>query len=213
MHEILPGIFDASWEEIEKKIKQAQSFAGKIHIDLVDESFAPQKNFFDPTPFTPYTKDIFFELHMMVKEPEAYLEEWSRAGFRRFIGHVEHMTDQVGFVAKAQEFGEVGLALDIDTEIDQINVSMEDLDTVLVMMCKAGASGQAFQPKALDKVRALREKTDFLRIEVDGGISDRTIKEAFSAGATRFVSTSFIFWNNNDPKARHQALTDIIGAL
>jgi ribulose-phosphate 3-epimerase len=210
MHEVLPGILEKSWEDVEKRLHQVSSFAKKVHIDLIDESFADSRNFFDPTPFTSYSKDIFFELHMMVKDPIQYLDAWSGSGIRRFIGHIEQMPDQAEFVAIAQELGEVGLALDIDTQIDEIKVSYEDLDAVLIMMCKAGLSGQSFQSRALDKVRALRQRNDFLDLEVDGGITDKTIKECYSAGATRFVSTSYLFWQEEDPKIQYQKLLRVI---
>lgn len=210
MHEVLPGIFEDSWEEIEKKIKIVAPFSKKIHIDLVDEAFAEKKNFLDPTLFSTYTKDLYFELHMMVKEPEQYLESWSNAGFRRFIGHVEHMSDQSSFVARAQTLGEVSLALDIESEIDAIKVDLVDLDSVLVMMCKAGASGQEFQSSALDKVRLLSQRDELLEIEVDGGISDKTMAKAHASGARRFVSTSYIFWGDEDPKMRYEQLMGVI---
>lgn len=210
MYEVLPGILEDSWEEIEQKIQKVAPFVKKIHIDLVDETFADKKNFFDPSPFAAYTRDTFFELHMMVKEPELYLEEWGAVGFRRFIGHVEQMSDQTSFVARCQDLGEVGLALDIDTPVEAIAVDLSDLDNVLVMMCKAGSSGQKFQPGALDKVRKLIQMEELLPITVDGGITEKTIQDSFSAGAARFVSTSFLFWGDEDPKARYQLLTRAI---
>jgi ribulose-phosphate 3-epimerase len=147
---------------------------------------------------------------MMVKDPEQYLESWSNAGIRRFIGHVEQMPDQASFVARAQGFGEVGLALDSDTPLEAISVAYEDLDTVLIMMCKAGASGQEFQAGLLDKVRMLRQQSDFLPVEVDGGLSDKTIQEAMSAGAKRFVSTSYLFWQGNNIQAQYEKLQELI---
>ncbi|MBP6882571.1 MAG: hypothetical protein KBC15_03385 [Candidatus Levybacteria bacterium] len=210
MHEILPGILEKSWEDVEKRLNQVTSFAKKVHIDLIDESFADSKNFFDPAPFAPYSNNTFFELHMMVKDPIQYLDVWSKSGIRRFIGHIEQMPDQAAFVASAQELGEVGLALDLETQVDEIKVSLEDLDTVLIMMCKAGASGQSFQSRALDKIRALRQRNDFLDLQVDGGITDKTIKECFSAGATRFASTSYLFWQEEDPKVQYQKLLQVI---
>ncbi len=207
MHEVLPGINEQDWSEIERKIESVKSFAKKIHIDAIDGIFAPRKTFLDPTPFKKYTQDMLFEVHLMVEEPESYLEAWSKAGFRRFIGHIEKMSDQASFVARAENVGKVGLAIDGKTSLDQIKVNYQDLDTVLIMTINAGFSGQEFIPKHLEKVKELSEQ-DLFPIEIDGGINAQTIKQGLQAGASRFVSTSFLFGGEN-PEARYYELLKI----
>ena len=99
-YKIIPGILEKDWPAIELRIQQVLPFAKAIHIDLIDGKFAPNTTFLDPSPFKKYTKDIPFELHMMVNEPINYLKAWADAGFQRFIGHIEKMSDQAKFVAK-----------------------------------------------------------------------------------------------------------------
>jgi|SRR3989344_624646 len=200
---IIPGILESQWPEIEKKIELVLPFAKTIHIDLIDGKFAPHTTFMEPLPFSKYTKNAEFELHMMVEEPINYLKPFAQAGFRRFIGHVEKMSDQTEFVAQAQLLGEVGLAIDGPTTIDAIEVPFSDLDVILFMTIKAGASSQQFIPENLEKVKKIREKT-FIPIEVDGGINDQTILLAKESGADRFVATSFIF--EGDPKDQYGQL-------
>ena len=89
---IIPGILESQWPEIEKKIELVLPFAKTIHIDLIDGKFAPHTTFMEPLPFSKYTKNAEFELHMMVEEPINYLKPFAQAGFRRFIGHVEKET-------------------------------------------------------------------------------------------------------------------------
>lgn len=197
MHEIIPGILEKTWEEIERKIILVEPFAQTIHIDLLDGKFAPNTTFMDPAPFAKYASDIFFELHMMVEEPIQYLKPFADAGFKRFLGHIEKMSDPVEFVAQGQLLGEVGLVLDGPTPIEQLTVSYDDVDYILVMTIKAGFSGQAFIPEHLGKIREIREKSATIPIEVDGGVNDQTIVQAKAAGATRFVATSFIFGGTN----------------
>lgn len=204
MHSIIPGILEQEWGEIDQKIKACQSFAKVIHIDLLDGKFAPNTSFFDPKPFKKYSQDILFELHMMVEEPEQYIESWAKEGFRRFIGHVEHMSDQASFVTRAEEVGEVGLALDLMTDLSEITVSHLDLDTVLIMTVKAGFSGQTFSQQPLDKVKLLARE-ELFPIEIDGGINNETIIHGLSAEATRFVATSYLFGSDN-PESRYQTL-------
>src|SRR4030043_2163899 len=100
----------------------ALSFSKNIHIDIIDGKFAPNTTFLNPGPFSKYTKDADFELHMMVEEPINYLKPWAQVGFKRFIGHIEKMSDQTDFVAQGQLLGEVGLAIDGPTSPDILEV-------------------------------------------------------------------------------------------
>src|SRR5258708_4273448 len=190
-HQIIPGILEKEWAEIEKKVELVKAFSKKFHIDVIDGKFAPNQTFLDPTPFLKYANELYLEAHLMVEEPVSYLDSFAKAGFRKFIGHVEKMTSQEEFVAKGELLGEVGLGLDLDTPVENITSSFEDLDSVLLMAVKAGESGQTFDPKVLEKIKNLRSKT-FIPIEVDGGINDQTIVGCKDAGANIFVSTSYI---------------------
>lgn len=199
MTEVLPGILEKDWDSIEKKIEIVRPFAKAIHIDILDGKFAPNTTFLDPAPFKKYSNEIFFELHMMVEEPLQYLKPFADAGFRRFLGHIEKMSDQEEFVAQGQILGEVGLAIDGPSSLDMIQVPFDDLDTILMMTIKAGFSGQAFMPEYLKKVEAVKSKS-LLPIEVDGGVNENTFLLAKNAGANRFVTTSFLFKNENPHK-------------
>lgn len=211
MLQIIPGILEKSWIEIEKKIELVKSFAATIHIDIIDGKFAPNTTFLDPVPFAKYTKDIFFELHMMVEDPIKYLKPFADAGFKRFLGHIEKMPDQAEFVAQGQLLEEVGLALDGPTSLDAIKVLHSDLDCILVMTIKAGESGQMFDSGYLKKIEPLRQaQGQFLPIEIDGGINDQTILTAKNAGATRFVVNSFLF--KEDPNKQYQILKEKLKA-
>lgn len=213
MYEIIPspGTENKSFAEIEKKLSLISHFTKTVHIDIVDGKFAPHKTFADPTPFTPHTKNFVFEVHLMVDEPIAYIKPFAEAGFQRFIGQVEKMSDQVAFVAEAQLWGEVGLAIDKQTTVEDITVPLDDLDTLLVMTIQAGRSGQKFDDTLLEKVKQLRQKTT-IPIEVDGGINDETIEVAAAAGANRFVATSFLF-NLETPQKQFQLLQEKLKLL
>lgn len=204
-YKIIPGILEKEWPSIEMKIQQVLPFAKAIHIDLIDGKFAPNTTFLDPAPFKKYTNDIPFELHLMVEEPINFLDSWADAGFQRFIGHIEKMSDQVEFVAKAQLLGEVGLGVDQDSQLDRIEVPFSDLDVLLFMTVAAGFSGEEFVEKNLDKIKTAREKS-FIPIEVDGGVNDQTILQAKRSGADRFVATSFIF--KETPQKQYTILHD-----
>lgn len=205
---IIPGILEKDWIEIEKKIEQILPVTKNIHIDIIDGKFSDNITFLDPEPFTKYAKDAYFELHMMVDEPIEYLKPWAQAGFKRFLGHVEKMSDQAEFIAQGQILGEVGLAIDGPTPIDSIVVPYDDLDALLFMSIKAGSSGQAFVPEYLQKIDQIKDKI-YIPIEVDGGINEDTILQAKSKGATRFVSTSYIFYSQM-PKEQFEKLQEVL---
>lgn len=203
-----PGTQNKDWVELEKRIEIVKPFVKTIHIDVVDGKFAPNTTLSDSSPFAKYTKDLQFEIHLMVEEPIHHLKKWADAGFVRFIGQIEKMSDQVEFVAQGQLLGEVVLAVDKQTPIDAIRVPLDDLDGLLVMTIQAGFSGQQFEEPLLEKIKQLRARTN-LPIEVDGGINDKTVVVAAHAGATRFVATSAIY-NVPDPYKAYLSLKEAI---
>lgn len=222
MFEIVPspGTENKNFEEIEEKIEKVKPLIKTIHIDVIDGKFANNTTFADPTPFMKYTKELpggqrgqyvndkglVFEVHLMVEDPLSHIKKWADAGFHRFIGHIEKMPDQEAFVAEAQLYGEVALAIDKQSPLDAIKVPLDDLDAVLVMTIQAGFSGQRFEESLLQKVKTLREKNEFLPIEVDGGINDETIALAATAGANRFVATSYLFNQTETPEEQFKLL-------
>ncbi|MCL5434793.1 MAG: hypothetical protein M1405_00180 [Patescibacteria group bacterium] len=207
MSEIIPGILEKDFAEIEKKIELVKGFAKTIHIDIIDGKFAPNTTFLNPKPFEKYSKDIFLEAHLMVEEPINYLDSFAAAGFKRFLGHIEHMSSQEDFVAKGELLGEVGLALDVNTPLESLKADYQDLDCVLVMSVKAGFSAQEFMPEVLEKVKKIREISP-IPIEIDGGINDKTITQGSGCGVSRFVTTSFLF--NGDFSQNYQKLRSLL---
>lgn len=207
--ELIPGILEKEWVEIERKIELVRPFAKSVHIDILDGKFAPNTTFLDPAPFKKYSPELFLELHMMVEEPIQYLKPFADAGFKRFLGHIEKMSDQTEFVAEGQLLGEVGLAIDGPTSVEALKVPISDLDCLLIMTITAGFSGQQFNPLHLEKVKHFRSQTS-IPIEVDGGVKDTTIKLAKDAGATRFVATSFFISGSQDPHAAYQRLLSLL---
>lgn len=202
MSEIIPspGTNNENWQDISQKVEKVKSVARTLHIDIVDSAFSDKPTSLDPTPFSAYKDTFFLEVHLMVENPHQYLTSFANAGFKRFIGHVEKMENQVEFVAAGQILGEVGLYLDGPTPVEAITVPLEDLDCLGIFTArKVGLSGQSFEKEKLEKVRSVRKQNILnnkglpLPIEVDGGINTQTLPLAKEAGATRFVCTSALF--------------------
>ena len=209
MYQIIPGILEKDWDSIEAKLNQILTFTNVAHIDIIDGKFVNNKTFLDPKPFKKYADRIFLEVHMMVEEPADYIGAFAGAGFRRFIGHVEKMSDQKEFVELAKKFGEAALALDGPTHIKHIKVPFEELDSILIYTShRVGFSGPPRMDDRLDKVRHLKKLTN-VPIEVDGGINNKTIERAKTTGASRFVATSAI-WNSENPSERFKLLNEFI---
>lgn len=204
---IIPAILEKDWTEIKKKLETSIEFASTVHIDFIDGEFVDNKSFLDFEPFKEYRQTFNLEAHLMVNEPINYLDKLADAGFSTFVGHVEKMSDQVEFVAKAEELGAASLALDLETSIDEIKVDLEDLDQILLMSVKAGRSGQEFDKSVLDKIKKLREKY-FGKIEIDGGVNEETLKLAKSAGANNFCVTTSLFKEN--PKKEFELLSSLL---
>jgi ribulose-phosphate 3-epimerase len=208
MHNVVPGILERDWQEIERKLAIIRSFSKTAHIDFLDGKFSEQSSFMDFNSFIKYKDDFFLEAHLMVENPTQYVRQLAAVGFKRFLGHIEKMADVDEFIAEGQIFGEVGLVLDIDTPVSSLSIPFDDLDVILVMAAKAGKSGQVFLPETLSKIKELRLKTQ-IPIEIDSGINEQTIVEAKSAGANRFVTTSFVF-ESPDPLNSFEKLTSLI---
>lgn len=209
MYQILPGVLEKDWEAVKHKLKQIKTFTNIVHVDIIDGKFVNNKTFLDPAPFKEYSQRIFLEVHLMVEDPAAYIEQFADAGFRRFLGHIERMPDQLEFVELAKKYGEAGLALDGPTHINHIKVPFEDLDSILIYTSdRVGFSGPPLLDDRLDKIRHLKKLTN-IPIEADGGINNKSIERAKAAGASRFVATSFI-WNSENPAEKFQTLNELI---
>lgn len=204
---IIPTILEKSWEEIEEKFEIYKKFAKTVHIDFLDGKFEDNLTFLDPQPFKKYSEYFELEAHLMVEEPIDYLEDLANSGFKTFLGQIEKMSDQVEFIAKAEELGAVGLALDIDTPISEIKVSYEDLDRILLMGIHAGASGRPFDERVYEKIKSIKE-ANFTNIEIDGGVDDKTLPLLKQNGASVFCVNSFLF--KGEPKKQFRILEDLL---
>lgn len=194
MVEVIPGILEHSFSAIVAKIRQVEQFCRWVQIDLLDGTLFNASCFHDPSQFSTLRTPINLELHMMVVNPIQLIDQWANVGFKRFIAHIEGISDTENFLVKVRsKKREVGLAVDIDTDISILEPYLPNLDVVLIMGVHTGQSGQIFDHRALVKIHKVRQLVPDLPIEVDGGINPETAKTIIHSGATRLVSTSYIF--------------------
>lgn len=143
-----------------------------IHVDIADNIFVPNKSLDDNLlcnilSKTNKPKDV----HLMVKDVRKYVDIYKNINPNNITFHVE-TNDILNMINYIKTLGiKVGLALDLDSDVELLNPYLDKIDLVLLMSVKAGFGGQKFNDKVLDKINYLRTKTN-IKIEVDGGIDD-----------------------------------------
>jgi ribulose-phosphate 3-epimerase len=203
MVDIIPGALEKEWKPIEEKLLLVTPYVSWIQIDVADNTLVPNTTLMDFSYFSPpkllrQLEHLSFEAHLMVANPEKYIRSLADGGFKRLIAHIECHDPRLFLEQAKYEHVEVGIAIDGPTELEQAEPFLDQVDVVLVMSIEAGFSGQSFMPETVDKIKKIHENYPDLPIEVDGGINDQTARIAADAGATRLVSTSYLFKNPAD---------------
>ena len=197
---IIPGIQEQTYPDTEKKFLLVKPYVDWVQIDVTDGTLTSNQSLRNPEAFEKLTSQKNLEVHLMTKNASETAVKWINTGFKRVIAHVESDNPKK-FINEIKGKAEVCLALDGPSPIDLLYPFLEQVDGVLIMMYKAGPSGQTFQPAQLEKVKLIHQKCPALPIEVDGGINEETIKLCEDLGATRFVATSAIYKSDNIEEA------------
>lgn len=216
MIKIAPSILSADFSKLGEEIKDVEKGgADYIHIDVMDGHFVPNITIgpLIVDAIRPITS-LPLDVHLMIEQPDQFIEEFVRAGADIITVHVEackhlHRTIQL---IKSKGI-KAGVVLNPHTPIESIIHILEDVDMVLLMTVDPGFGGQAFIPQVLPKIRQLskiiKEKQLSIEIEVDGGVNEETAKQCVDAGATVLVAGSAIY-NKSD---RHQAIQHLKQAV
>lgn len=210
-YEIIPAILTEDFDSFAEHVSIAEEFAQTIQWDVMDGQFVEAITFNNPAELKNLDTGMTIEAHMMVENPEEMFEGLSNAGVDRVIVHAEAVEDLPAILMKMDEYGfQKGVALNPETDIDDIKEVIHDLDVVLIMTVIPGASGQSFMDEQLDKVSDLRADYPELNIAVDGGVNMDTLKKAKEAGANRFGINSAIF-ESPDPVNAFEVLSSQLG--
>jgi len=203
-YNVIPAVLEYDSLAADQRIRTAQELGDIIHVDVIDQSFG-QASFCTPEFLAQYTPHTGIELHMMVTDPIIHINPYAQVGIKRFIGHVEHMSDPLLFAQQVKQIEkEVFLGIDFDTPIEQYlsnQALMSLLNGFTIMTIHAGSSGQSFEVAMLEKVKKIRAQYPQFHIEVDGGINLDTARAAKEAGANLFCVNSFIFKSGNPKEA------------
>jgi ribulose-phosphate 3-epimerase len=197
---IAPSVLAADLGRLAEEIAAIeQGGAEWIHVDVMDGRFVPNLSF--GAPLIKALKKISklpLDVHLMVAEPEKYIEEYADLGAAVFTFHPEATLHVQRQLARVRERGmKAGLALNPASPIGLIEEVLEDLDLVLVMSVNPGFGGQRYIEAATDKIGRLRGllngRNSPAALEVDGGITLKTIRRAWQAGADTFVAGTAVF--------------------
>jgi ribulose-phosphate 3-epimerase len=203
-NKIIPAIIATKQEEVDKRINKVKEHLSVLQLDVMDGKFVPTHSLdFD---FKLPSSDCKYEAHLMVNEPEEWIEKNSEIADMILV-HIESTKEPEKIIELVKEKGKkVGFVLNPGTSIEKIEPYLDKIDEVLIMTVDPGYYGSKFLSETLEKVKQLRELKPNLNIEVDGGINPDTIKQAYKAGANLFVCGSYL-QKSEDVKEAIEALT------
>jgi ribulose-phosphate 3-epimerase len=215
--QLAPSILAADFANLQKEVEMLNaSAADYIHVDVMDGVFVPNISFGIPVTEAIHrhaTKPL--DVHLMIVNPELYLEAFVKVGASILTVHVEACTHLHRTLQEIKRLGiRAGVALNPHTPIETLSEVLEDVDLVCVMSVNPGFGGQKFIEHSYAKVANLKEmilkKGSSTQIEVDGGVTDQNAKGLVEAGADVLVAGSFVF-NAPDPIATIASLKEIKG--
>jgi len=196
---IIPAIIAKNQNELNEKLLKVKKYVDIVQLDVMDNKFVPNTSlFFDFS--IPKTK-CQFEAHLMVQDPEDWIERYGNKVDTVLI-HYESCNNPNKLIEKVKTAGKkIGFVLNPETPTSKITSFLNDIDQVLIMTVNPGFYGSPFLPEMLEKISDLRKLKPKLDIEVDGGITDKTINLVDKAGANMFVSGSYIVKSDNIEEA------------
>ena len=215
--QLAPSILAADFVNLQKEVEMLNaSAADYIHVDVMDGIFVPNISFGIPVTeaINRHAKKPL-DVHLMIVNPELYLEAFVKAGASILTVHVEACTHLHRTLQEIKRLGaRAGVALNPHTPIEALSEVLEEVDLVCVMSVNPGFGGQKFIEHSYAKVANLKEmilkKGSATQIEVDGGVTDQNAKRLIEAGADILVAGSYVF-NAPNPMATIAAMKAIQG--
>lgn len=209
MIELLPSILAANFSKLGEELREIEQAGVKIvHIDVMDGSFVPSISLGMPVIASMRKESkLTFDVHLMVEEPDRYVEEVAKAGADIIGVHAEACRHLHRTVMHIKDLGKkVCVVLNPATPLSVLDYVWPHLDQILLMTVNPGFGGQTYLPEITAKIYALREKIeqkrDNILIEVDGGIKLENVRTVLDAGANLIVAGSSVFGSQTTEQIR-----------
>lgn len=209
MNILSPSILAADFWKLGEQVKEIER-AGVtyLHIDVMDGNFVPSISFGVPVLQSIRKQtDLFLDVHLMIENPEQYVDEFADNGADMINFHLEAAKDVKSLIKQIRRLDKkVGITIKPATSVLAVEPYLELIDMVLVMTVEPGFGGQKLLPRCLDKVRYLRQVIDErgfrCDVEVDGGVKLDNIASVLEAGANVVVAGSAVFKNDIQETAK-----------
>lgn len=197
---IAPSILSADFSKLGEEVRAVESAgADWIHVDVMDGHFVPNITMGPIVVQAVKTvTSLPIDVHLMIENPDDYIPDFVKAGATHIAVQVEackHLNRSIQFIKELETYA--GAVLNPSTPLSSLEWILEDLDYVVIMSVNPGFGGQSFIENSLDRIRVLRgmiqERELSTLIQIDGGVSEKTIADISQAGVDVFVSGSAIF--------------------
>lgn len=204
---VSPSILSADFANLERDIKAVEKAgADWIHVDVMDGHFVPNITIGVPVVKSIRTvTNLPLDVHLMIKNPEKYIEAFAKAGADILTFHYEAVAkSEISQVIKLiKSFGvKAGMSIKPKTPANDILDFLQDLDLLLVMTVEPGFGGQKFMQDCAEKIPTIKKSAnDNLIIQVDGGINNQTAKICTDFGASSLVAGNYIYKSENYKQA------------
>jgi ribulose-phosphate 3-epimerase len=201
---IAPSLLAADFLHLDSECKMLnESKADWYHLDVMDGRFVPNISYgMSIIKQIRKATDKFFDVHLMILEPEKYVEEFKEAGANSLTIHQEACPHLHRNIQQIKSLGmKAGVAINPSTPVSFLKYIIEDIDLVLLMSVNPGFGGQSFIPHSLKKIQELKtliaQSASSAKIEVDGGVSLKNAAEIIHAGAEILVAGNAVFGSEN----------------
>ncbi len=208
---IVPSLNGQSFSEIIKKINLLKIKTKHFHLDVADLDFTNYKTWNNPDDLDKLEKNIYFDLHLMIKLSARKINKWFKLNIKRFIIHQENnknVFDMIQLFKKNKR--EVYLVWPPEVDFEEINKYLSLIDGVLVLAVKPGRAGQKFLDETYEKLKIIRKRlTKKQKLMVDGGVNKDNFKKVLSYRPDYLIMSSAIY-DTDDPKETYQNFKQII---